>query len=675
MGSGPEAETGAIEEEEVAGHSELTAAALKVLHSLVTNQGGQRREGQAEMVAAVAGALEGKGHIMVEAGTGTGKSFAYLVPALLWCASEDHRVIISTATLALQRQIIAHDAPIVAQEVGKVAGRTPKVALLKGWNNYACLRKASGGYPEEGALLSRMEAEFGSISGTALGEEVMRARDWAMSSDTGDRDDLVPGVSERVWAQVSVPKRECVGESCPLRDSCFPMQARYAAEEADLVVTNHSMLGVASAGTPVLPPTNAYIVDEAHVLVDRVTAQLTGALSRSDVAGIARLLRRSGLDDVLLDLSADELENVLSELDEERIVSIPQPLSEAVARLLGRLQEAQEGVDAMKPQGDEQAVMRQILRSRIGECIAMCETLISQPLTGGNIVVWNDAIGDDLHRLYAAPLDVARDLAERIFADMPTVLTSATLKVGGGFEAVANAVGFSLPSAGLWEGIDVGTPFQHAEQGILYVAAHLSEPGREGYGEENLQELLELIEASGGGALGLFTSRAAAERAAEFVRERSSLPVLCQGEDSLPTLIEQFADDDAASLFGTISLWQGVDVPGRTLRLVIIDRIPFPRPNEPITAARCEAVASAGGNPFMQVSCTAAALLLAQGAGRLLRRIDDKGVVAVLDSRLCTKRYGSFLMKSLPAMWPTTDPNLVRGALARLATVNRDSRS
>lgn len=646
--------------------NEFEYNSLAVLEAVVNELGGQRRAGQEEMVSGIARTLEKTGHLIVQAGTGTGKSFAYLVPALLWCVERDRRVIVSTATLALQRQIMCHDAPLVARAVGAVAARTPKVALLKGWNNYACLRKAAGGYPEDGALLSRIEAEYGSLSSTATGEEVMRVRDWAMASSTGDRDDLVPGVSDRVWAQVSVPKQECIGESCPLRDSCFPYLARLKADEADLVVTNHSMLGVAATGTPILPNTDAYIVDEAHVLVERVTSQLTQTLSKYDVTGVARLMRRSALDDCMLDSAAEELDDVLRSLPEARIEELPPELIDAIARVLGRVQEACAELESMKPSGDEQAILRQILRSRLSDIETVCSELLAGAVTNGSLVAWNAVVGDDTHRLYAAPLDVSAALATRLFSQPATVFTSATLKIGGTFNPVAHRVGLDIFKDRPWEGLDVGTPFDYAKQGILYVAAHLPEPGKQGYGEEYLEEILALMRASNGGALGLFTSRAAAERAADYVREHSNFSVLCQGEDQLPTLIERFKDDDSASLFGTMALWQGVDVPGHTLRLVIIDRIPFPRPNEPITQARTEAAQAAKRNAFMEVSATQAALLLAQGAGRLLRRTDDRGVVAVLDSRLRTKRYASFLLASMPPMWRTTSLETVCGALQRL---------
>ena len=214
----------------------------------------------------------------------------------------------------------------------------------------------------------------------------------------------------------------------------------------------------------------------------------------------------------------------------------------------------------------------------------------------------------------------------------------------------------------------MGTPFDYARQGILYTPTHLARPGR-GISEAALDEVLALTEASRGGMLGLFSSRRAAEEAAGVLRGATDLTVYAQGEDQLPALVEAFAADEDACLVGTLSLWQGVDVPGRTCRLVIIDRIPFPRPDDPVSQARSEAVAAAGGNGFMSVAATHAALLLAQGAGRLIRRAEDRGVVAVLDPRLRTARYGSFLARSMPPLWPTRNRDVVLGALGRLAAM------
>ena len=245
------------------------------------------------------------------------------------------------------------------------------------------------------------------------------------------------------------------------------------------------------------------------------------------------------------------------------------------------------------------------------------------------------------------------------------MLTSATLTVGESFDAVAGDLGLKGSGAPKWDGIDVGSPFDYPRQGILYMAKHLDKPGRQ-LSDGMLQEIQDLLEASGGGALGLFSSRRAAEEAAEVMRERTGLSILCQGESTLSALVSQFAEEPDTSLFGTMGLWQGVDVPGDSCRLVLIDRIPFPRPDDPLSTARTRAVADSGGNGFMAISATHAAVRLAQGAGRLIRSTSDRGVVAVLDSRIATARYGGFLRASLPPLWTTTDRKTVHSALQRL---------
>lgn len=637
---------------------------VRALHVVIDSMNGTTREGQETMAHAVYETLIDGAHLLVQAGTGTGKSFGYLVPALLWNAKTSQRVIISTATLALQRQIMTSDAPRVAAAIGEITGTQPRVALLKGWNNYICLRKANGGYPEDGTLLSRAEGEVGA---TATGEEVVRARDWAMVTDTGDRDDLVPGVSDRAWAQVSIPKAECIGEKCPLRASCFPVLARAQADEADIVVTNHAMLGVAATKTPVLPEADAYIIDEAHDLVDRVTNQLTRSLSKGDITGVVRMLRTAKILPGPLEDTAEDLAEVLASLGEERLTSIPAPLIDVVTRLLGQVQDVGEEVSTLSTSNEDLATSKQILRSRLGEIAHVCEGILSGEVDDETLVAWVSQIPDGPSFLNLAPLDVAAPIADELFEGKPVVLTSATLKIGGKFDAIASKVGFAFPSQGPWEGIDVGSPFDPQRQGVLYIAQNLAEPGKDGYGQEHLDEIVELVRSSRGGALALFTSRAASDRAVEYVRERVDLPFFAQGEDQLSTLVEKFAADPHASLFGTLSLWQGVDVPGLTNRLVIIDRIPFPRPNDPLMQARKAHVDAHQGNGFMQVTAAHAALLLAQGAGRLLRRVDDRGVVAILDPRLVRKRYGSYLMASIPRMWYTSERDVVCGVLGRLA--------
>jgi ATP-dependent DNA helicase DinG len=294
-------------------------------------------------------------------------------------------------------------------------------------------------------------------------------------------------------------------------------------------------------------------------------------------------------------------------------------------------------------------------------------------------VVWLDRAPDETRRpptLRVAPLEVGRVLRSRLFGARTVALTSATLALGGSFAPLAIQWGLSLkPSVDgdehlAWTGMDVGSPFDHPRSGILYVARHLPPPGRDQLPEAYLTELQELIDAAGGRTLGLFSSMRAAKQAAGALRERISQPLLCQGDDLTAQLVRQFAQDEPTCLFGTLSLWQGVDVPGNSLQLVVIDRIPFPRPDDPLASARQRAVAARGGNGFMTVAASQAALLLAQGAGRLLRTMTDRGVVAVLDPRLMTARYGDFLRASLPPFWTTTDPALVRAALRRLAAAS-----
>jgi ATP-dependent DNA helicase DinG len=286
-------------------------------------------------------------------------------------------------------------------------------------------------------------------------------------------------------------------------------------------------------------------------------------------------------------------------------------------------------------------------------------------------VVWCDRHDRFGASLRIAPLNVSGLLREKLFTERSVVLTSATLKLGGDFNGVAASMGLSAEgTAGegeaRWKGIDVGSPFDYRKQGILYVARHLSAPGRDAGRADMLDELAELIEAAGGRTLGLFSSMRGAQAAAEAMRERLDHPVLLQGEETLGELIKAFGQDARTCLFGTLSLWQGVDVPGANCQLVVMDRIPFPRPDDPLMSARQKSVEEHGGNGFMAVAATHAALLMAQGAGRLIRASGDRGVVAVLDPRLATARYGGFLRASMPDLWYTTDRNQVRRSLAAI---------
>ncbi len=667
------------------GRSVATTATVEELLDLaVAAIGGIRRDGQHQMAVAVAGALETGEHLAVQAGTGTGKSLAYLVPSVRHAVLADERVVVSTATLALQRQVTGRDLPLVVDAVARRLPRTPRVALLKGWHNYLCVHKVAGGYPDdEGALFDVPEppgaAEHpalagggGPARGESLGEQVVRLREWADESGTGDRDDLVPGVTERAWRQVSVTAAECLGTSCPARGECFPVKAREAAHAADVVVTNHAMLGVAAAtqAPGVLPEHAVLVVDEAHELADRVTAQATAELSVGVVEHAARLARRQGgVPTTDLDSAGRALESALADLPEERFPrGLPQAAGEAVAAVRDA---ARTLLSALKPDAKEPAEVaggRKMASSAMQALFETAERMTSDATEANGTVLWcartEDRRGEVVTRLHAAPLAVAGLIGDHLVAGRTAVLTSATLTLGGTFEPLARSVGLGED----WHGLDVGSPFDYRRQGICYVARHLPAPGREPATEAQLDEIASLVEAAGGRTLGLFSSRRAATAAATALRPRLGVPILLQGDDQLPTLVRRFTDDEPSCLFGTLSLWQGVDVPGSTCRLVIVDRIPFPRPDDPLTAARTEAVAAAGGNGFMAVAATHAALLLAQGAGRLIRSSADRGVVAILDPRLATARYSSFLLRSMPPFWLTTELEVATAALRRLAS-------
>lgn len=686
--------------------------AAELLDLAVAELRGRRREGQRAMVDAVSRAIDRGEHLLVQAGTGTGKSLAYLVPAVRHAVLADERVIVSTATLALQRQLLSKDLPLVT---GTAEGRLPRpatVALLKGWHNYLCRNRLAGGYPEEepAGLFAMADAGAEHPEGAPgdLGRQVLRVREWAEDTATGDRDDLLPGVSDRAWRQVSVTALECLGRKCPFIEECFPEQARAQAHEADVVVTNHAMLGISASGSPgVLPEHSVLVVDEAHELPDRVTAQATVELSVGSVEQAARLARsRGGADSSALTAAGAALGAALAGAPPGRQRHLAGPLRTAVE---GVRDSARSLLTALRPEGgpttpgDPADGGRKMATSAVLVVFEIAERLTGDGVTDGRDVLW---VADDGPRggvrLRAAPLAVA-GLIRGLFEGRTAVLTSATLSLGGSFVPLARSVGLTGPGADdedpvavpdddapadddaanapddapvhqgppgpgeQWRGIDVGSPFDHARAGILYVARHLPPPGREPATADQLDEIADLVTAAGGATLGLFSSRRAAVAAAEAMRQRLDFPVLCQGDDLVPALVKRFIADDSSCLFGTLSLWQGVDVPGATCRLVIIDRIPFPRPDDPVRSARSEAVAAGGGNGFMSVAATHAALLLAQGAGRLIRTDTDRGVVAVLDPRLVTARYGTFLLRSMPPLWRTTDRDVALRALERLA--------
>jgi ATP-dependent DNA helicase DinG len=694
---------------------------VTLLAAAVAGIGGAERPGQVTMAEAVARAIDSGEHLAVQAGTGTGKSLAYLIPAARHAAALDATVVVSTATIALQSQLIDRDLPRIAEAVEPLLGRAPTFAILKGRRNYVCKHRLAAGAADD-----PQDMLFDPGRASEIGRQVQRLREWAETTGTGDRDELVPGVDERAWRQVAVTARECIGaQRCGFGNRCFAERAREIAGKADIVVTNHALLAIdALEDGNVLPEHDVVIIDEAHDLVDRVTSIATAELSAPAVEAAARRCGRQVADDAAARLKnvGDDLAQVLMQVPAGRIDVLAEFLEVALTEVRDAAGSCAAEVRTAAKNADdepEQLSARRVALAALDELHDAADRMLGAfgpDVAARPDVVWLDVpLDPDARRpatLRVAPLAVGGLLAERLFGRKTVALTSATLSLGGSFEPLARQWGLpagsapaipgparpaeamasaasetvteddAAPDGGTadadpgpyaephpltWSGIDVGSPFDHPRSGILYVARHLPPPGRDGLPPSYLDEICELINAAGGRTLGLFSSMRGARQAAVELRERIEFPLLCQGDDPTSQLITRFAQDEASCLFGTLSLWQGVDVPGRSLQLVVIDRIPFPRPDDPLASARQRAVAARGGNGFMTVAAAQAALLLAQGTGRLLRTMTDRGVVAILDPRLVTARYGDFLRASLPPFWATTNPEVVRGALRRLA--------
>lgn len=654
----------------------------QLLEAAVAGLGGSSRPGQVAMAEAVAGSMSDGSHLLVQAGTGTGKSLGYLVPALLH-SLEAKRVVVSTATLALQSQLVDRDMPALLDATEKLLPRRPSYAIQKGRNNYACLHRIREGAPDDDGMLIDVPPAG------PIGQQVIELREWAeqqlLDGEAGDRDHA-PSHQYQAWQQVAISARECLGaQKCPYGEECFAERSKEIARKSDIVITNHALLSIdAFENQNVLPEHDVVVIDEAHELPARVTGAAGAELSPQMVERAAKRSRRFADDDKVDDLSdaSDALRAALDETREGRIEASNGVVLEAAALVRDAARALYSDLNKKTDDKDDPDGAKRQSRGAVKEIFDVAERVAA--LSPADVVwlVDRDRFGRELR---IAPLTVAGLLRELLLKDRTVVLTSATLTLGGDFDAIARQVGLrpsdrielddDMPEVASpesdtgplpWRGLDVGSPFEYEKQGILYVAKHLPPPHRDGLGQKQFTEIIDLITAAGGRTLGLFSSRRAAEAATAAVREATDLRVLCQGDAQLGELSREFVADPEVSLFGTLSLWQGLDVPGSTCNLVIIDRVPFPRPDEPLMAARQRAVDEAGGNGFMAVAATHAALLLAQGAGRLIRRTTDRGVVAILDPRIITARYGSYIRASLPPMWATADREKVLGALKRL---------
>jgi len=637
------------------------------------------------MAEAVAKALSSREHLLVQAGTGTGKSLAYLVPAL----ASGRTVVVATATKALQAQLVDKDLPALVDALEGPLGRRPTYALAKGRSNYVCLQQLHEG---PGAREPEQDELWDSPT-SMIGSQVVQLREWAATAVTGDRDEVPFPVSERAWRQVSVSARECLGSKCPDRVDCFSELAREQAKEADVVVANHALLALdAFTGVQVLPEHDAVVLDEAHEFVASATSALSHELS-------APAVRRAGAaaKQFLAPVMQERLDDAHAVLEGGLAGVVPGWLRELppeLADVLGVVEQvcAAAAVEVGRPQDggvqEGDAARRERAKQTLTE-VAEAAGELRAPGTRSALYATPERV------LRVSPLAVGPALADRLFGERTVIATSATLTLGGSFRHTARELGLTWMAGSevgstappdrdeaaveevlaqdkppsRWRHLDVGSPFDYGRQSQLWVARDLPDPGRQpaawAAGVDAL--LVELVQAAGGRTLALFSSTAAAGRAAAAVRAATDVPVLLQGEDSPGALQHRFAADARTCLFGTRSFWQGVDVPGSSCQLVVLDRIPFPHIDDPLMKAR---LADAGESGFMEVTLPPAAVLLAQGAGRLIRSTTDRGVVVVLDPRLATARYGQVLLKTLPGFYLARDKDKV---LASLRAIDVDA--
>ena len=666
--------------------SEYSKKVRSALDAAVSAIGGQPRDGQIEMAEAVANALSDRHHLLVQAGTGTGKSLAYLVPALV----HGKKVLVATATLALQRQLIERDLPKIKGALEKELNRDISFAIYKGVGNYVCLQKMNNA-PDDPETQAVLEI-------SSLESDAKRLRAWAQSAGaSGDRDDA-PDVDRRVWAANSVSGRECMGaDDCPSGSKCFAALAKAKAQTADIVVTNHTLLAIEIVDShPILPERDAIILDEAHEFMDRTTQAVTEELTAARVSRAANMARKhmpgkatdafakaaekfaAAINDYADDLKADPAKAGRLDKLPSQLEAPLRAVKEAVTAINALIAADAEIIDP------NTMAERARVKGALNEINQTCTKLLKP---GHTHVLWFEPT---YSTLYLAPLAVSDVLRGNLLTQTPVIATSATLTVGKSFDAIAKNIGFVIAGKNDEENeeeesdedekgmmdpanlqiLDVGSPFDFANQGMLYLPKDLPEPGRDGPSKEALTELGELIEAAGGRTLALFSSWRGVEMADEHLRNvlaELKIPIITQRRgDAVGPLVDKFAKDERSILLGTISLWQGIDVPGPACTLVAIDRIPFPRPDEPVLSARAAEADAAGGSGFMQISLPRAALLLAQGTGRLIRSLDDRGVVAILDSRIVNKRYGSILLNSMPPFWRTNDGEVIKEALRRL---------
>ncbi len=627
--------------------SPVAAALARVAGALV--DGGERRPQQVAMADAVAAAIAGGRHLVVQAGTGTGKSWGYLVPAVL----SGRRVVVATATKALQDQLAGRDLPFLEEHLG----RPFSWAVLKGRGNYLCLQRLRE-LQADGTGQGQLEIDGLAVTTKA---DVLRLASWAGVTATGDLAELDWAPSEAAQRAVTVSGDECPGAArCPMGGPCFAEAARQRAAAADVVVVNLHLYGLdVAAGGAILPEHDVVVVDEAHQLEDVMSDTVGVQISPGRFVAAAAALRRILDDPTSVGAVAETaalVRDVLAPLAGQRLGD-PLPVAVQDALVTGRsrldvARQALQRIDTGLDDAKQRVLRAQQLAGRLQEHIDVC--LGTRPATVAFV-----SGSPDQPRLEVAPLDVAPVLTEQVWQRRTAVLTSATIpaslpaRVGLGGQGGATGA----------EVLDVGSPFDYERHGLLYCAVHLPDPRSPQRDQAVHDELVALVGAAGGRTLALFTSWRAMDAAAAAVRGRVPHRILTQRDLPKNALVSAFTDDESTCLFATAGFFQGIDVPGRTLSLVVVDRLPFPRPDDPLLSARRELL---GGAAFAQIDLPRAAMLLAQATGRLIRTATDRGVVAVLDPRLATAGYRWDVVRALPPMRRTRHRAEVEAFLAEI---------
>jgi ATP-dependent DNA helicase DinG len=593
------------------------------------------RPGQQRMAEAVADAIESGRHLVVQAGTGTGKTLAYLVPAIL----SDKRTVVATATKALQDQLATKDLPFVVEQLAH-QGIDLDWAVLKGRSNYLCLQRL-----REFAAPAQEQLELEPVS-HVVRAEVVRLAEWAGSTHSGDVAELDWSPSDAAWRTVSVGSDECPGaDRCPMGRECWAELARDRAQVADVVVVNTHLYGIdVSASGAIIPEHDIVVFDEAHgledIMSDTVGVELAPGRFVSLASSVRGILADQDVSGSIADLAAAAREALSAYAGQRLRFPLPDDVTEFLgeARLvLVRTGEALQNIETKVEDAQQRRLRAMTMLARTLEYV---EAALAE--REGTVAFVSGSTASP--RLEIAPLDVGPALRAGVWERRTAILTSATVPT-----TLARRVGLPTETT---DQVDVGSPFDYPVQALLYCALHLPPPKSPRYRDAVADELVHLIEAAGGRTLALFTSWAALDHAAAAVRDRLTVPILTQRDLPKPALVAAFTASEETCLFATTGLFQGVDIPGATLSLVVIDKLPFPRPDDPLLSARRELLGAAA---FDAIDVPRAATMLAQASGRLIRTADDRGVVAVLDPRLGTARYRWDIVKALPPMRRTRD--------------------